>query len=40
MTYPDKKLRKLLYRQTTLGPRAEGKMDELYAEILSSVPLE
>jgi hypothetical protein len=35
-TYPDKKLRKLLYRRNTSGLHAEAKMDELYAEILSS----
>jgi hypothetical protein len=35
-TYPDRKLRKLLYQRNASGLHAEAKMDELYAEILSS----
>jgi hypothetical protein len=35
-TYPDTKLRKLLYQRNASGLHAEAKMDELYAEILSS----
>jgi hypothetical protein len=35
-TYPDKGLRKLLYQRNPSGLHAEAKIDDLYAEILSS----
>jgi hypothetical protein len=35
-TYPERKLRKLLYEKIRPGLHAEAKMDELYAEILNS----
>ena len=35
-TYPDKKLKKLLYKRNSSGLQAEAKMDMLYADILNS----